>query len=425
MRYRHDRTISHTSTSGHQLNGPAHAIGPAERTVMPLAADLPVAQPPHAFVIAATTTWKSVTVQPGDSVWALAVAHRTTVEALVSKNDLPRGGSLIHPGQRIMVPGKPAATPTPKPAPKPAAKPAPAPAAATTYTVRAGDSLSGIAAKHRVSLAALVSANRITNPHLIFPGQRLQIPGTATTQPSAKPAPKPAPKPEAKPAPKPPVAPTTTTYTVQPGDSLSAIATRHGVTLAALIAANDIADPALIFPGEQISVPGNATVPAPVPNSENTFAGYTYPDAVVNAAKANREALAARAVPSQEQTKALIQKTATQHGVDPRLALAIGWLESGWNQRAVSVANAIGTMQVIPMSGEWASDLAGRKLDLLDTEDNITAGVVIIKALLRSAEDREQAIAGYYQGLHSVKTNGMYKDTKSYVANVLAIYDRM
>lgn len=398
---------------------------------MPLAADLAVAQPPHAVVIAATNTWKSVTVQPGDSVWALAVAHGTTVEALVAKNDLPRGGSLIHPGQRILVPGKSAAAPTRKPAPKPAAKPATTPA--TTYTVRVGDSLSAIAAKHRVSLAALVSANRITNPHLIFPGQRLQIPGTATaqptTKPAAKPAPKPvakpAPKPEAKPAPKPPVTPAVTTYTVQPGDSLSAIAARHGATLAALIAANDIADPALIFPGQQISVPGKATAPATAPNSENSFAGYTYPDATVNAAKANREALAARTVPNKDQTEALIRKIATQHGVEPRLALAIGWLESGWNQRAVSVANAIGTMQVIPMSGEWASDLAGRKLDLLDVEDNITAGVVIIKALLRSAEDREQAIAGYYQGLHSVKTNGMYKDTKSYVANVLAIYDRM
>jgi soluble lytic murein transglycosylase-like protein len=221
------------------------------------------------------------------------------------------------------------------------------------------------------------------------------------------------------------VTPSTTTYTVRAGDTLSGIASAHRVTLSALVAANDLTDPGLIYPGQQISVPGKATTPAPVPNSENTFAGYTYPDEVVNAAKANREALAARTVPNKDQTKALIQKIATQHGVDPRLALAIAWQESGWNQRAVSVANAIGTMQVIPMSGDWASELAGRKLDLLDTEDNITAGVVIIKALLRSAEDREHAIAGYYQGLHSVKTNGMYKDTKSYVANVLAIYDRM
>ena len=85
----------------------------------------------------------------------------------------------------------------------------------------------------------------------------------------------------------------------------------------------------------------------------------------------------------------------------------------------------IGTMQVIPTSGDWASQLAGRRLDLLDTQDNITAGVVIIRALQVSAEDREQAIAGYYQGLRSVRTQGMFKDTKQYVAAVLAHYKRL
>ena len=43
--------------------------------------------------------------------------------------------------------------------------------------------------------------------------------------------------------------------------------------------------------------------------------------------------------------------------------LAIAYQESGWNQRAVSPANAVGVMQVIPDSGRWASDLAGRRPD--------------------------------------------------------------
>ena len=76
----------------------------------------------------------------------------------------------------------------------------------------------------------------------------------------------------------------------------------------------------------------------------------------------------------------MIRRTALRHGVDPTLALAIGWQESGWNQQAVSVANAIGAMQVIPSSGDWASQLAGRRLDLLDAQDNVTAGVVILRA---------------------------------------------
>ena len=79
----------------------------------------------------------------------------------------------------------------------------------------------------------------------------------------------------------------------------------------------------------------------------------------------------------------------------------------------MSVANAVGVMQVIPSSGTWASQLAGRSLHLRDTKDNITAGVVIIRALQSSATSREQAIAGYYQGIYSVKTKGMYSDVTS------------
>jgi soluble lytic murein transglycosylase-like protein len=121
----------------------------------------------------------------------------------------------------------------------------------------------------------------------------------------------------------------------------------------------------------------------------------------------------------------MIRATATRNGVDPKLALAIGWLESGWYQRAVSYTDAVGVMQLMPVSQTWASQLAGRSLDRYDTQDNITGGVLIIRALLASADSREQAIAGYYQGLYSVRTKGMYEDTKRYVASVLATYDRM
>jgi soluble lytic murein transglycosylase-like protein len=121
----------------------------------------------------------------------------------------------------------------------------------------------------------------------------------------------------------------------------------------------------------------------------------------------------------------MIVATARRHGVDPKLALAVGWQESGWNQREVSVANAIGVMQVIPSSGQWASDMAGRRLNLLKTQDNITAGVVILRSLTRAAPNLDQAIAGYYQGLASVESNGMYADTKAYVAAVKAHRARM
>jgi len=105
-------------------------------------------------------------------------------------------------------------------------------------------------------------------------------------------------------------------------------------------------------------------------------------------------------------------------GVDPALAQAIAYQESGFNAAVVSPANAIGVMQVIPSSGEWASDMVGRRLDLLEPRDNVVAGVAILRALVSSAPDVRTAIAGYYQGLASVRKNGMFADTRRYVANV-------
>ncbi len=77
-------------------------------------------------------------------------------------------------------------------------------------------------------------------------------------------------------------------------------------------------------------------------------------------------------------------------------------------------------MQVIPSSGDWASQLVGRKLNLLDPYDNATAGVAIIRYLQTNASSKDQGIAGYYQGLGGVRKYGMYPDTKNYVAKVKA-----
>jgi soluble lytic murein transglycosylase-like protein len=156
----------------------------------------------------------------------------------------------------------------------------------------------------------------------------------------------------------------------------------------------------------------------------STFAGRTYPTATVAAATANRDALLGRAVPTRAQTQELVRSTALAMGVDPALAQAVAFQESGFNQRAVSPANAIGTMQVVPSSGTWASQLVGRPLDLLDTRDNVVAGVAILRQLQRMAPNLDTAIAGYYQGLGSVRRNGPYLDTQRYVANVRQLMAR-
>jgi soluble lytic murein transglycosylase-like protein len=207
---------------------------------------------------------------------------------------------------------------------------------------------------------------------------------------------------------------------VRTGDTVSALAVRFHASSAAIIKANRLSRNGFLREGQVLRVPVRR---AASPVSGATFAGRTYANATVQAAARNRATLARRHLPSRAATRALIERTARRYGVDPALAVAVAWQESGWSQRQVSVANAIGAMQVIPATGAWASSLVGRRLDLLSTADNVTAGVVVLHALLRSAPTRE-AVAGYYQGLGSVQAHGMYGDTRAYVRNVLALRAR-
>lgn len=110
-----------------------------------------------------------------------------------------------------------------------------------TYTVQPGDSLGAIAARLGVSLQALAAENGIANPDFIQVGQVLRIPGQA-------PAP-------VDPPPPPSDGAGETTYTVQPGDFLGAIAARFGVSLEAIIAANGIANPDHIQVGQVLRIP--------------------------------------------------------------------------------------------------------------------------------------------------------------------------
>jgi LysM repeat protein len=337
--------------------------------------------------------WQVLTVRTGDNLSDIAITHRTTVGVLITANRIHDGGHFLAVGQRLQVPRT-------GPAPKP-----PTPAARTaTYLVRSGDTLGGIAASYKVSLSTLYSLNKISRTAYIQIGQRITVPAPAA-------------KAKAKAA---AAAFTTTVVTVRSGDTLSDIAVRRGVTLAALLKANRLSLRSVLQIGQKLKV-----VTPKVANSSNTFAGRTYSAKIVSAAAANRAYLARQNAPSRTQTKALIVATARRHGVDPKLALAISWQESGWNQRQVSVANAIGAMQVIPSSGVWASALAGRQLNLLNAQDNVTAGVIILRSLTRSAPSQNEAIAGYYQGLFSVQKSGMYADTKQYVASVLQIKVQM
>ncbi|WP_461174580.1 LysM peptidoglycan-binding domain-containing protein [Arthrobacter sp. Z1-9] len=376
---------------------------------------------PTAFKPAQPAVPAEYTIARGDTISGIAGRFGLNTGEILKLNNL-QANTIIYPGQKIKLSGSASAPAAPAPAAAPAA-PSTAGGGAT-YTVKPGDTLGAIAAKHKVSLADVFAWNNLNMRSIIYPGQKVKVGGGDAAPAPAAPAPAPA-------APAPALANTSGTapasgsYTVKAGDTLSAIASRHGVKLSELLSANRMNMGTVIYPGNKLAIPG-AGQQAPQPAASVTplvpssFLGFTYPAAVVSSANENKALLNASPVPSREQMRGIVADTARAMGVEPSLALAFAHQESGFDQRAVSPANAIGTMQVIPSSGQWASDLVGRKLNLLDPYDNATAGVAIIRQLLATSKDRDTAIAGYYQGQYSVSKYGMYDDTKAYVAAIKA-----
>ncbi|MBA5813977.1 LysM peptidoglycan-binding domain-containing protein [Leuconostoc lactis] len=129
---------------------------------------------------------------------------------------------------------------------------------ADTITVQAGDTLSKLARANGTTVDALVKANGISNPNLIFVGQQLQTEGTANAAAPAQPA-------ATQPAASAPAASANGTYTVKAGDTLNRIAAANGTSVAALAAANGIQNINLIAVGQVLKLSADATAPAATP----------------------------------------------------------------------------------------------------------------------------------------------------------------
>lgn len=190
-------------------------------------------------------------VQVGDTLFKISVRFNVSQGALMTANGLANP-NYIYVGQRLIIPGA-GGTATPGPTSAPAT--ATSVPAGTTYVVQSGDTLNRIAQKFGVTIAALMSANGLSNANLIYVGQRLIITGGAgTPAPTGTPVPA-----TATPA------PSGSVYIVQAGDTLWRISLKFGVTVAAIKAANGLASDN-IYVGQGLVIPG-ASSGTPVPTT--------------------------------------------------------------------------------------------------------------------------------------------------------------
>jgi soluble lytic murein transglycosylase-like protein len=211
-------------------------------------------------------------------------------------------------------------------------------------------------------------------------------------------------------------------HVVRPGETATGLAVRFHAWTRELVALNRLGRDATLRVGERIRIP-----------------------VVVSAARKHRVAAPAPAAPApppsraeqlraqgwrhwrmtRDQVRQALAHEARRLGVPVKLALAVGWQESGWHQPLRSSAGALGVMQVLPGTGLWMSLYAGRPLDLRETHDNLTAGVTLLRVLLDETRTTRRAVAAYYQGLGAVRRHGLYPDTRRYVASVQAIRQRL
>ncbi|MCI8513905.1 MAG: LysM peptidoglycan-binding domain-containing protein [Lachnospiraceae bacterium] len=145
----------------------------------------------------------SYTVKAGDTLWGIARQYHTTVAELAALNRLANP-AFIYPGQVLQISS-----------------------GATSYTVKSGDTLFGLAKRFGIPVNKLIQANHISNPNRIYPGQTLLIPKNASI----------------------------VRYRIKPGNTLSGLAVRFGTSVAALMEANGITDPNLIYAGETLRIP--------------------------------------------------------------------------------------------------------------------------------------------------------------------------
>jgi LysM repeat protein len=154
----------------------------------------------------------------------------------------------------------------------------PASAQGGEYVVQPGDTLFSIAARFNVSVSDLATINGMYDVNAVYVGQVLRLPASQSSSvPVSQPVSVPQVQPVVSYAPGTTVTTVTsyTAYTVRPGDTLSAIAQRFNTTPQAILSANAVANPNLVYVGQYLVIPRTRTTVVPAPRTA-TLRGRVY-----------------------------------------------------------------------------------------------------------------------------------------------------
>lgn len=321
----------------------------------------------------------TIVVQPGQTLWSIATSFDTTVPALASANNLTDPNTVVI-GSVLRIPGTGSPAETAINAPG---------ASGGSVIVAAGDTLMRIAHQYGTTVDTLARVNNLADPNQVAVGSVLEIPGAGASAPAT-------------------VASGTSgdTVTISPGQTLSSIAAEHGTTVAKLEAVNGIVHPDLIVSGMQLRLhPASTSALA----SDIVPVGSALPTLLL-------------AHPGRVALRSLFDHWAVVEGVSPALLEAMCWWESGWQTYISSVTGALGVCQLEPPTvTDLQAQLGQPALDPNVASDNIEMAAVLLHQLLvATADDVSMALAGYYQGLASVRSAGLFPSTKQYVKGILA-----
>lgn len=181
-----------------------------------------------------TTSGSTYTVKAGESVWSVSNKFGISMNQLIQWNNIKN--NFIYPGQKLIVKGgsssSNASTSTANNKNTASSNTSSTATGQATYTVKAGESVWGVANKHHITMDQLIEWNNIKN-NFIYPGQEVIVKkGTAQSTPA---------KSDEK------------TYTVKAGESVWGVADSHGITMNQLIEWNNIKNN-FIYPGQQLIV---------------------------------------------------------------------------------------------------------------------------------------------------------------------------